>query len=50
VVGLHNAEHPITKAYHKFLHLGLFSPFMRKIELFFNWFFPKSLVLYGWKK
>ncbi|HOW83861.1 MAG TPA: methyltransferase domain-containing protein [Spirochaetota bacterium] len=50
VVGLHNAEHPITKAYHRFLYLGLFSNFMRRVEGFLNYFFPKSLVLYAWKK
>ncbi len=50
VVGLHNDQHPLTKAYHKFLHYGLFSNTMRKIERFFNYFFPKSVVLYGWKK
>lgn len=50
VVGLHNSEHPLTKGYHKFLHLGLYSQFMRKVEKFFNNFFPKSIVLYAWKK
>jgi len=50
VVGLHNSEHPITKGYHKFLHLGLYSNFMRKTEKFFNYFFPKSIILYAWKK
>jgi len=50
VVGLNNAEHPFTKGYHKFLTLGLFSKFMRKAELFVNYFFPKSVVIYAWKK
>jgi ubiquinone/menaquinone biosynthesis C-methylase UbiE len=50
VVGLNNAEHPMTKGYHKFLTLGLFSKFMRKAELFVNYFFPKSVVIYAWKK
>ncbi|MFC1669117.1 class I SAM-dependent methyltransferase [Spirochaetota bacterium] len=50
VVGLHLDKHPITKAYHRFLHLGLFSNFMRKTESFFDYFFPKSIILYGWKK
>ena len=50
VVGLHNNNHPVTKGYHRFLHLGLYSNFMRSIEKFFNFFFPKSLVLYAWKK
>lgn len=50
VVGLHNNDHPLTKGYHKFLTLMLYSPFMRRMENFFNWFFPKSIVLYGWKR
>ncbi len=50
VVGLHNAGHPLTKAYHKFLHLGLYSKTMRRIEGFLNNFFPKSVVIYAWKK
>ena len=50
VVGLHNNEHPLTKSYHRFLHLGLYSNFMRRVEGFCNYFFPKSLVLYAWKK
>ena len=50
VVGLHNGNHPLTKGYHMFLTLGLYSKFMRKAELFFNYFFPKSVVIYAWKK
>jgi len=50
VVGLHNGEHPITKGYQKFLHMGLFSNFMRRVEEFFNNFFPKSVVIYAWKR
>lgn len=50
VVGLHRSDHPVTKAYHKFLHLGLYSNFIRKAELFSNYFFPKSVVIYAWKK
>ena len=50
VVGLHRADHPLTKAYHKFLHLGLYSNTMRRIEGFLNNFFPKSVVIYAWKK
>ncbi len=50
VVGLHNAGHPFTKAYHLFLTLGLSSKFHRKAELFFNYLFPKSVVVYAWKK
>ena len=50
VVGLHLNDHPITKGYHKFLHLGLYSNFMRKMERFCNYFFAKSIVIYAWKK
>jgi SAM-dependent methyltransferase len=50
VVGLHHEAHPLTAAYHRFLHLGLYSGFMRRAESFFNYFFPKSIVLYAWKK
>ena len=50
VVGLHLSDHPVTKAYHRFLHLGLYSNMMRKIESFLDYFFPKSLVIYAWKK
>ncbi len=50
VVGLHRNDHPLTRAYHRFLHLGLYSGIMRKIESFFNYFFPKSVVVYAWKK
>lgn len=50
VVGLHLNDHPITRGYRKFLTLGLYSPFMRKVERFFDYFFPKSLVLYAVKK
>jgi len=50
VVGLHLSDHPVTKAYHRFLHLGLYSNLMRKIESFLDYFFPKSVVIYAWKK
>lgn len=50
VVGLHLNDHPVTKAYHRFLHLGLYSTVMRKIESFLDYFFPKSVVIYAWKK
>jgi len=50
VVGLHLDKHPLTRTYHKFLHMMLYSKFMRKCESFFNFFFPKSIVVYAWKK
>ncbi len=50
VAGLHLDDHPLTRGYHKFLHLGLMSKFMRRSESFFDYFFPKSIILYAWKK
>jgi SAM-dependent methyltransferase len=50
VVGLHREDHPLTRAYHSFLNLTLRTPFLRRAESFFDNFFPKSLVLYAWKK
>lgn len=50
VVGLHNSEHPFTKAYHRFLVYCLASRFMRKAESFGDYLFPKSIVLYAWKR
>jgi ubiquinone/menaquinone biosynthesis C-methylase UbiE len=50
VVGLHYSDHPITRGYHKFLHLGLYSNLMRRCERFSNYFFPKSIVIYAWKR
>ncbi len=50
VVGLHLENHPMTKSYHKFLHLGLLSKFMRRMENFFDYFFSKSVIIYGWKR
>lgn len=50
VVGLHFDDHPITKGYRKFLTLCMHSYFMQRIEGFFDYFFPKSLVLYAVKK
>ncbi len=50
VVGLHLNDHPFTKGYRKFLTLGLFSPLIRRLERFFDNFFPKSMVLYAVKK
>lgn len=50
IVGLHRENHPLTRAYHFFLNLSLKAPFLRKTESFFDNFFPKSLVLYAWKK
>ncbi len=50
VVGLHNAEHPIATGYREFLVRGLSSNFMRSCERFFNNFFPKSVIIYAWKK
>lgn len=50
VVGLHNNSHFLSKSYHKFLTMTLSSKYMKKAERFFDFFFPKSLVIYAWKK
>jgi len=50
VVGLHLNDHPFTRAYHRFLHIALFSGFLRGAERFFDNFFPKSIIFYAWKK
>lgn len=50
VVGLHLNGHPVTKLYRSFLTMSDTSPFMRKIEGFVDYFFPKSLILYAYKK
>ena len=49
VVGLHLDDHPLTKGYHKFLTMVLKSNMMRKVETFFDNFFPKSMVIYSVK-
>jgi SAM-dependent methyltransferase len=50
VVGLHLNDHPATKGYRTFLTLGMGSGLMRRVEAFFDHFFPKSIVLYAVKK
>lgn len=50
VVGLHLNSHPITKGYRNFLAMCLKSKFMGRLEDFFDYFFPKSMVLYAFKK
>jgi len=50
VAGLHLENHPLTGAYHRFLCLTMKSDFMKRVESFFDYFFPKSIVLYAWKR
>ncbi len=50
VAGLHREDHPLSRAYHTFLALSISSRFMSRVENFFDWFFPKSIVMYVWKK
>lgn len=50
VVGLHRDNQPITRSYRTFLTRILFSPFMQKVERFFDNFFPKSIILYAQKQ
>ena len=50
VVGLHSDNHPITRVYHSFLTRIMHSKLMKRIEGFFDYFFPKSMVLYALKR
>jgi len=49
VVGLHLEDQLMTRHYRNFLTRTLFSPFMQKVERFFDNFFPKSIILYAQK-
>ncbi|MGQ9842781.1 MAG: class I SAM-dependent methyltransferase [Spirochaetota bacterium] len=49
VVGLHLENQFFTQRYRNFLTRTLFSPFMQKVERFFDNFFPKSIILYAQK-
>ncbi len=49
IFGLHDYDAAVPKAYHKMLVAASVSPFMRKVEGFLNYFFPKSMVLYAQK-
>ncbi len=50
VVGLHLNDHPITKRYRNFLTMCFESQSLTRIENFFDNFFPKSIILYAFKK
>ena len=50
VVGLHLGDHPFTRAYHRFLFLTMASPLMSRLERIFDYFTPKSMIIYSWKK
>jgi ubiquinone/menaquinone biosynthesis C-methylase UbiE len=47
--GLHSEKAILPRIYRKFLHLSLFSPPLRFLEKGCNYFFPKSIILYGQK-
>lgn len=47
--GLHKEKARIPALYHKFLHLSLYSAPLRFMERISNYFFPKSIILYGQK-
>ncbi len=49
VVGLHLEDQPLTKAYRNFLLFGESSVILKKLERFFDNFFPKSIILYAYK-
>ena len=50
VIGLHLDDHPIIKGYRNFLVFGDSSGFVKKVERFFDNFFPKSTILYAVKE
>jgi SAM-dependent methyltransferase len=50
IFGLEDEEHPITRAYKKFLEMAIMSPFMTKVEeKVFDKICPKSIIFYAWK-
>jgi SAM-dependent methyltransferase len=49
IFGLHREKAIIPGLYRNFLHLALFSPPLRFLEKVCNYFFPKSIILYGQK-
>lgn len=49
VVGLHLEDQILTRSYRSFLIKTIMSPLMKKIEHFFDYFFPKSMVIYAKK-
>ncbi|MDY6968761.1 MAG: class I SAM-dependent methyltransferase [Spirochaetota bacterium] len=50
VVGLHLEDHLITKRFRNFLKTSWESKYLRKVESFFDMFFPKSIILYAIKR
>jgi len=50
IFGLTDEDHPVSKAYRKFLTMAIMSPFMTKLERrLFDWICPKSIIIYAWK-
>jgi SAM-dependent methyltransferase len=50
VFGLTNEDHPVSKAYRKFLELQIMSPFMTRFEKkVLDRVCPKSIIIYAWK-
>jgi ubiquinone/menaquinone biosynthesis C-methylase UbiE len=50
IFGLTNEDHPVSKAYRKFLEMQIMSPLMTRVEKkIFDRVCPKSIIIYGWK-
>jgi len=46
-LGLHDETQAPTRAYRRFLMRASLSPLWRRVESWFDWVWPKSLILYG---
>jgi len=49
IFGLANEHHPIPKAYRWILVKSFYSKTMSRLEHFFNYICPKSIIFYAWK-
>jgi len=50
IVGLQDESSRAASLYRRFLTRAMFSPSLRRLESFGNYFFPKSFVIYGQKR
>jgi len=49
IFGLEDENHPVPKAYRWVLVKTIYSKTMSKVENFFNYISPKSIIFYAWK-
>jgi len=49
IFGLEDAKHPISAAYQWVLVKAIYSQTMSRLEGFFNYLTPKSIIFYAWK-